>query len=144
MTNDEMKEWMETQYDVDDNGCWVWKGVICRKGYGFVGWHRKDVSVHRLYWLLSGNTIPDKFDMCHGPGCSKACFNLAHLTPSTTQKNMLDKHRDGTMVQAKLTKEQVLEIRARTDKNMSELGREYGVSVSAISEIINRKSWAWL
>ena len=142
MTNDEMKEWMETQYDVDDNGCWIWKGVIVR-GYGFVGWHRKDVRVHRLYWLLSGNTIPDGYDMCHGPGCSTACFNPEHLVPGTKQKNSLDKHRDGTMI-TKLTKEQVLEIRARTDRSMRELGREYGVNHRTIGDIIHRKIWAWL
>ena len=144
MTDIEMKEWLETQYDVDDNGCWVWKGVINHEGYGRVSWHCKYLPVHRLYWLLSGNTIPDRYEMCHGHGCSKACYNPAHLVPGTSQKNKLDRHRDGTMVQAKLTKDQVLEIRGRTDKSMSELGREYGVGQQTISKIVHRKIWAWL
>jgi len=141
MTDAEMKEWLETQYDVNENGCWVWRGNKLNSGYGRVAWKNKKKRVHRLYWLLSGRTIPEGLDMLHGHKCSKACYNPEHIRPGTCSENALDKHRDGTCVQAKLTKEQVLEIRARTDKNQKELGEEYDVNPTAIRKILSRKTW---
>ena len=98
-------------------------------------------KVHRLYWLLSGRTIPEGLGLLHGQGCSKACFNPEHLHPGDQSENALDQHRDETMTQAKLTPEQVLEIRERTDKNQYELAQEYSVARQHISAIINRHKW---
>ena len=144
ITDAEMKAWLETQYDLNENGCWIWKGVKNPNEYKLVWWNGKMVKVHRLYWVLSGREIPDKFEMRHGFKCSRACYNPEHLTPGTSSENHLDKHRDGTMRQAKLTPQQVLEIRARTNKNNAELAKEYGVTPEAISAIILRKVWNWL
>jgi hypothetical protein len=145
MTDAEMKEWMETMYDVNENGCWVWKNSIS-SGYGQIYYKQtmKIEKVHRLYWLISGRTIPEGLGLLHGYGCSKACYNPEHLHPGDHSENNLDKHRDGTMTIAKLTYEQVLEIRARSDKNQRELAKEYGISFNQVSAIISRKSWSWL
>jgi hypothetical protein len=144
MTDTEMKGWLETQYDVNENGCWVWRGCKSRKGYGQVGWKGAVRDVHRLYWLLSGRIISDKLELCHGNGCSRACFNPAHLTLGDKRKNQLDRHRDDTMFVAKVTPQQILEIRARADKSQRELAKEYGMSDSQMSRIISRKSWSWI
>lgn len=148
MTDDEIKEWLESQYDLNENGCWVWKGSKNLKGYGKIQWKGTTRGIHRLYWLLSGRTIPEGLQMCHGPGCSKACYNLEHLKPGTQSENMIDKIRDGTdsrgekHVNAKLTAEQVLAIRANVEnKTCRELGEEYGVDNTLISRIILRKAW---
>ena len=143
MTDTEMKEWLETQYDLDENGCWIWKSYKVG-GYGRVMWNGKLHLVHRLYWLLSGKTIPEGTEICHGHGCSKACYNPEHLRTDTHKHNMLDTHRDGTMIHAKLTCEQVLEIRSQTDTLQKELAIEYGVSREQISNIQTGKKWAWL
>ena len=142
MTDAQMLEWLGAQYDVNENGCWVWRGSKDSNGYGHVRWKGKMEKMHRLYWLLNGRIIPDALEMCHGPGCSRACYNPDHLKTDTHSANQLDKHRDGTM-QTKLTREQVLEIRERTDKNQKELAKEYGVSRATINDIILRKYWAW-
>jgi len=142
MTDAKMKEWLETQYDVNENGCWVWRGRT-NGGYGRVAWKNKEQMIHRVYWLLSGRTIPDNLGLLHGYGCSKACYNPDHLHPGDQYENALDTHRDGTMP-CKLTPEQVLEIRARTDKNQRELGEEYGVSRGTISDVLRGKRWGWL
>ncbi len=149
MTDAEMKEWLETQYDLNDNGCWVWKGTKNPKRYGLVWWKGQYKLVHRLFWILSGRTIPEGLDMCHGYGCSKACYNPEHLSTGTRAKNMADKVRDGTdnrgekCYNAKLTNEQVLAIRANPDnKNQKEFAEEYGVARETISAIILRKHWA--
>lgn len=143
MNDEELKTWLETQYDLNENGCWVWKGSKDRKGYGVSYWKGANKRVHSLYWLLLGKVIPTGLEMCHGHGCSKACFNPEHLTPKTDTDNMMDKHRDGTMV-CILTREQVLLIRERNDKNQKELAEEYGVCRSTITDIKNRRSWNWL
>ncbi len=143
MTDAEMKEWLETQYDVNENGCWVWSG--CKSGgYGCIGYKGGSHHVHRLYWLLSGRTIPEGLGLLHGKDCSKACYNPEHLRSGNQSENALDCHRDGTMKHAKLTQEQVLEIRARTDKTIVELAEEYDVSFQHISAIITRKRWSWI
>jgi hypothetical protein len=144
MTDAEMLEWLGTQHDLNENGCWVWRWGKIQNGYGYVGWKGKMERVHRLYWLLSGRTISEGLELCHGPGCSRACYNPDHLKTDTHSANQLDKHRDGTMTHAKVTSQQVLEIRERAAENRRELAEEYGVRQSTISEIINRKNWAWL
>jgi hypothetical protein len=143
MTDAEMKEWLETQYDVNENGCWVWRHSKSG-GYGNVMWKGSCQRVSRTYWLVSGRTIPEGLGLLHGQSCSKACYNPEHLHPGDQRENMLDTHRDGTMKAAKLTPKQVLEIRARTDKNQRELAAEYGISFQTISEIVTRKIWSWL
>lgn len=143
MTDAEMKEWLETQYDVNENGCWVWKGCKFPLGYGYVRWNGKNEYVHRLYWLLSNRPIKKGFDICHGEGCSRACYNPNHLRTDTHRENVLDRHRHGTMT-CKLKPEQVLEIRASTHKTQAILAKEYGVSFATISSIINRKTWTYL
>lgn len=142
MTDAEMKEWLDTQYDVNDNGCWVWRKQHST-GYGHVTWRGKEQSVHRVYWLLCGRIIPDDLGLLHGKDCSKACFNPDHLHPGDQHENNLDRHRDGTMP-CKLTQEQVLEIRARTHETNRKLAEEYGVAKTTISGIINRQTWSWL
>ena len=142
MTDAEMKGWLETRYDVNENGCWVWSGGKSG-GYGIIRHCGNVKGVHHLYWLLSGRTIPEGLVLLHGHNCSKACYNPEHLHPGGHRENALDKHRDGTMY-CKLTPEQVVEIRARTDKNQTELAKEYGVTPHQVSKIISRKGWSWL
>jgi Mor family transcriptional regulator len=48
------------------------------------------------------------------------------------------------MRQAKLTKEQVLEIRSKVDKSHTELAKEYGMSRQQIDRIINGTRWTWI
>jgi len=149
MTDAEMVSWLETQYDLNDNGCWVWKKSKIRNGYGQVKWGVTMISVHRLYWLLSGRIIPENLEMCHGHNCSKACFNPDHLKPGTAAENCADKIRDGTDARgekhpsAKLTAEQVLAIR-NSEKSQKELAEEYEVARETISQIINRRKWKHL
>ena len=143
MTDAEMKAWLETQYDLNENGCWVWKGSKIIYGYGQVRWRGAGKRVHRLYWVLSGREIPDGLELCHGLGCSKACYNPNHLRADTARNNQLDRRLDGT-AGWKLTREQVLEIRSRIDMNCTELAREYEVSCSQISLIKAGKTWNWL
>jgi len=142
MSDADMLSWLETQYDLNENSCWVWRGSKTGKGYGHVEWKGKTIRCHRLYWLLSGRTIPEGLEMCHGPGCSKACYNPEHLRPDTRSANNLDKHRDGT-ANNKLTEEQVRAIRADT-RAQKEIAEEYGVKQVTISAIKIGRCWSWV
>ena len=142
MSDAEMLSWLETQYDLNENGCWIWRNSKDGGGYGRVGWKGRLTCPHRLYWLLSGRIIPEGLEMCHGPGCSKACFNPEHLRPDTGSANSLDRHRDGT-ANNKLTEGQVRAIRADT-RLQREIAEEYGVARATISLIKNGRLWNWV
>jgi hypothetical protein len=144
LNDEELKLWMETQYDFNENGCWVWKKSKNRDGYGNIGYRGSVSQVHRLYWVLSGRIIPEGLELRHGNGCPTACFNPEHLTPGTKSENGIDMHRDGTMFRAKLTTEQVLSIRSRTDKTRKELAEEYGITKQHLDAILSRRAWVWL
>ena len=130
------------QKHLDMSGeCWLWTGC-CDKGYGQFWFEDKRWRVHRVMYLHCYGELPKQpLEVCHK--CkSKNCCNPDHLEAGTKSKNMgIDRHRDGTMTNAKLTAAQVLEIRQRTDKSQRELALEYGVSETTISEIIHRNSW---
>ncbi|ELH4364661.1 HNH endonuclease [Salmonella enterica] len=72
--------------------------------------------------------------------------NLEWVTPS---QNMLHAHESGLQVaikgeghyRAKLTTEQVSEIRSCKSMSRSDMARKYGVDPSQISNIINNKRW---
>ncbi len=144
LSDELLKEWMETQYELNENGCWVWKKTKNRDGYGNIGYKGSVSQVHRLYWLLSGRIMPEGLELRHGEGCSKSCFNPSHLTPGTKTENALDMYRDGTMVNAKLTPQLVLSIRSRTDKTRKELAEEYGISKAHLDAILSRRAWHWI
>lgn len=136
MTDTERLSLMQTQYDLDANGCWVWKGRKDPNGYS-------SIQAHRKYWLLSGRSIPEGHVIRHGLGCSRACYNPDHLCTGTHQDNALDRRRDGTM-RTKLTEAQVLEIRSSIGKTQTQLALDYGVSITTVGEIIHRKIWRHL
>lgn len=143
MTDEQMKAWLETQYDLDGS-CWCWKGSRAY-GYGNVRWKGKFKCVHRLYWLLSGRTIPDGMCLCHAPVIchNRVCFNPEHLRVDTRSANQLDRHADGTMTHAKLTEEQVKAIRLDT-RTQEAIAADYGVARKTISNIKRGKRWSWV
>ena len=129
--------------------CWLWKGKKERNGYGRFKCKGKMQNAHRLSWLLSGKTIPDKYVIRHK--CrNKHCVNPDHLETGTNAENSADMIRDGTSLRGsknpsvKLNEEQVREIRARENEKGVDLAKEFGVTKSAISMIILRRSWNWL
>ena len=135
--------------------CWLWTGCInSQTGYGSFAVKRITKNAHRVSWLLSGNTIPEGFILCHAPHeiCgNRHCVNPAHLRVGTIAENVNDQISDGTIARGikhgsnKLTEDQVRAIRANPEnKSQGGLAREYGVSSTHIRRVISRKKWAWL
>lgn len=127
--------------------CWLWTGARTggRKGqppYGFVRLDAKRrTGAHRFMYELLVGPIPEglKLDhLCRTP----LCVNPDHLEPVTQRENVRrgDRHpgeRDGM---AKLTDEQVAEIRRRYDQGdvRKEIARDFGISPIYVSQLGQR------
>ena len=78
-------------YRVDENGCWLWLGALCR-GYGRVG---KSEYAHREIYEREHGPIPDGLTLDHyrlNPGpreapCSRACVNPDHVEVVSHREN---------------------------------------------------------
>ena len=129
--------------------CVVWTGVRQAWGYGRFLFEYKQWGTHRLSYTWFHGEIPDGAHVLHN--CDNpSCVNPHHLRIGTNLENRLEsvakkRHVYGERVtQAKLTREQVAEIRARCESGESQtkLGKEYGVSQTAISKIVRNVRWS--
>lgn len=126
--------------------CKIWAGKKTNSGYG-QKWnpHGSDL-IHRQEWEKHNGPIPEGMVVAHT--CDNpACYEISHLFLCTQSENMLDcvnkgRHKGGRV---KLTKEQVLEIRARNSLNPAEssyaLADKYGVTKDTINKVLSRSTW---
>jgi hypothetical protein len=143
--------------------CWIWAAARTRLGYGkFMLGSRTDGTAHlcmahRVAWKLAGRADPGALFVLHR--CDNpSCVNPDHLFLGTHEDNMADmkakgrgvkthpKHRGSLNHQAKLTEDDVLDIRATYAFGalQSDLAKEYGVHFGTISSIVLRDSWRHL
>jgi len=129
--------------------CWSWLASRNSHGYGTFGIKCQTCAAHRIAWILTNGPIPSERWVLHKCD-NRLCCNPRHLFLGTHRDNMDDMVQKGRHTKgecssrAKLTKIQVLEIRARYkagDTSQSLLGIEYGVSHGCISAIIRRENW---
>ena len=82
------------------NGCWMWIGHTRGNGklqYGKFDIHGKQISAHRMSWILTNGDIPDihgtdKRGTCILHKCDNTlCVNPSHLFVGTHADNMRDK-----------------------------------------------------
>jgi hypothetical protein len=136
--------------------CWLWQGSKkTKQGHGqimmLLPQGSKMIGAHVAAYILAHGPVPEGHEVrhrCHKP----SCVNPAHLISGTHRENMQDSIRDGRMhvprtrgehcYQAKVTWEQVCEIRANPDRlTQTQLGERYGLRQSSIWNIIHYKSW---
>lgn len=145
------------------DGCWVWVARRDRWGYGQFMWKSyTNIRAHRVSWMLTYGAIPDSLFVLHK--CDNPpCVRPDHLFLGTPLTNAQDRDAKGrgnyvrcqtrpdSVVrgekhgQARLTLEQVKEIRklyAEGAMIQRELSVKFGISLTQINRIVNRKKWA--
>lgn len=137
---------------VDKSGdCWEWTASRDRDGYGVFS-DKGQWRAHRYSYMLEHGEIPA--GMCVMHACDNPpCVNPAHLRLGTNAENAAESaarrrrpHGVGNP-NAKLTEQQVLELRARYSEGgvtQTKLAAEYGVSTALVSFIVTRKAWRHL
>ena len=148
----------EAKYIPEPNsGCWLWIGGCTPSGYGNI-WvneiKRKD-HAHRVSYRMHVGPIPSGMFVCHI--CDvPCCVNPAHLFLGTQTDNMADMRAKGRSAtgdrngsrthpesypkgenksQAKLTNQQVLEIRAAVGATRRQLSEKYGIGQTYVSKV---------
>ncbi len=139
-------------FKTNKRDCWEWGAGKSGTGYGSFNWGTSKegkIGAHRASWLISIGEIPMGMEVlhrCDNPGCVRP----SHLFLGSTKDNSVDKvnkkrHAFGARNScAKLTEEQIIEIRSRyyTGEILHrELAEEFGVSRVQITNIINFKRW---
>ena len=127
--------------------CLEWTGCSTADGYGRTQAYGKMWRTHRLALHLEDVDTTGHFVLhsCDNP----LCCNPDHLRLGTHQENMDDMKSRGRQARhygnhngsAKLTEQQVLEIRAIRGMTRKEIAKRYGVGLTTINHIINRKRW---
>ena len=147
-------KWIE-----NENGCWEVTSHAKVKGYPVMrdNWELRLNYMSRIFYKECFGEIPENMIVRHK--CDNpACINPEHLELGTYQDNMNDKlsrgrhkygfYRGEKCNFAKLTKEQVLEIRKRHVKGQRggenctrQLAKEFNVSETCIKDISARRVW---
>ena len=73
---------------IPESGCWIWRGSLCKYGYGRMEINHKKLMVHRVVYEMSRGPIPDGLQLDHL--CRvRCCINPDHLEVVTSQQNTL-------------------------------------------------------
>ena len=126
------------------DSCWLWTGGKLERGYGVIraaGQGSGIYLAHRLAYEWHYGPIPHGLLVCHS--CDNpSCVNPEHLFLGSNADNhwdMIRKKRTGLTRLAKLTDEQVADIRLRYRQggtSYSRLAKEYGVSKGNINDVV--------
>lgn len=131
--------------------CWNWSACLDKHGYGHMGGGKVNYPAHRFSYSHFIGPIPAGMCVCHTCD-NRACVNPAHLFLGTSQDNTADRTRKGRSAKgerspkAKLTPDQAREILARSKagEGRASLGREFGITETAVRFIATGKNWKHL
>lgn len=132
------------------SGCWEWTGRVMHKGYGVLSHRHRSVRAHRLAYELFCGPIPAGVMVCHRCD-NRRCCNPVHLFLGTATVNNRDRDAKGRRGdvrgerhgQAKLTKDDVLEMRRRREagETFVVIGAEFGVSAVHARRVVTGEKW---
>lgn len=122
------------------DGCWIWTGHTCTRGYGEIKVNGRDRLAHRVSYEMYKGEIPASLEVHHS--CNNpACVNPAHLFAVTHEANMRYEVAMGRV--GKLTIAQVEHLRRlRTDGTSARaLSRIFGISEPQVYAIVAGHHW---
>jgi len=140
--------------------CWLWTaGTVGLpgdlpgdRGYGQFYYEGRPHVAHRVSWMLYRGEIPAGAMVCHTCD-NRSCVNPDHLYVGDARTNAMDKMVRGRWHggapdgeahgNSKLNEAAALDIRTRAEPQSVYMAR-YGVSRSAVSDVQNGVTWAWL
>lgn len=133
----------------EESGCLEWTDTLDRDGYGRRGSRYGENKSHRYAFVRAYGEIPTGMLVRHKCDNPKCC-EPEHLELGTHQDNRKDtvsrkRHAFGEKNNhAIVTEEMVMDIRRLYDTGnytQGYLGKQYGLTHSAISLIVRRKNW---
>lgn len=133
--------------------CLIWPFARNDHGYAVISRELKMVRVSRIICEHANGPPPTQHhEAAHNCGRGHdGCINRHHLRWATSAENKADMVLHGTSNRgerqgsSKLTEANVLAIRRSSGSvEQQVMAAEYGVSDATISNIIHRKTWAWL
>ncbi len=131
--------------------CWEWTGGLKRGGgYGDLSINGEIMRAHRYSWQINVGDIPDGKFVLHKCD-NRKCVNPSHLFIGDDADNVRDRVQKGRSADqrgekspsAKLTTDQVLEIRNSTTK-LSVLAKRFNVTYENTWKIRTGRAWAHL
>jgi len=113
--------------------CWLWTACTDDKGYGKIAPDGGGVPIaaHRAAWVLTGGALKPRQRLLRR--CkNRLCVNPHHMQATTVCRPY-----------AKLQQADVDEIRRlhKDGDGVRALARRWGISPTAVSNIIRRKTW---
>jgi hypothetical protein len=150
MVSDEIKArfWAKVSKGNEMGACWLWTAARVQ-GYGRLKASGRQIDAHRLSYELHHGPIPPGRVVMHH--CDvRACVRPDHLEIGTIADNNADRDRKGRTVAGRtttLTEAQVDGIRRRWAEGgvtQAGLAAIYGVSRSAVAQIVQGKTWRGL
>jgi Helix-turn-helix domain of resolvase len=149
--NSDIDAFFEKALSYEGDECLLWPFSL--GGDGYAQWYRAGnkygtIRVLRAICIEAHGKPPTpKHQAAHAKRClSKACINKWHLRWATRKENMADDCRGEDNHNARLTEDQVLEIRRlyKSGERIVDIARQYNVSRQAIRHIIKGTNWSWL
>lgn len=138
-----------------DSGCHEWTGKREKSGYGRVSWLGRKRLAHRMAMFLTGKLDDLEAEVLVLHRCdNRRCCNPEHLflgTHSDNTRDAVDKgrqflpyNRGARSGLAKLTEEQVQEIRAKYASGygtQQKIATDHGVTQMVVSRIVRGVSY---
>lgn len=140
---------LNTNYSINENGCFIWSGYKNSSGYGVIRLNGRLHRVTRLVYQFTHRKKPDERDVVRHKCDNPACVNPAHLEIGSRNDNVQDMISRGRNLSgekcpwAKFSRAQADEIRRRRSigERSVDLAREFGVHPNTIYAIFAEKSY---